>query len=114
MNNKRVYNKLVRDKIPEIIENKGEKAITIILDDNEYWESLLQKDSEELCEVATAETLEELKAELADKLEIIRAMAEYSGFSLKEIIDYADKKAAERGGFSERIFLIEVEENKEI
>ena len=40
---KRIYNKLVRDKIPEIIEKNGEKAITKILDNNDYWSSLLEK-----------------------------------------------------------------------
>ena len=46
--------------------------------------------------------------ELADKLEIIRAMAIYNGFSLQDIIDFADQKSFERGGFSKRIFLEKV------
>lgn len=106
---KRNYNKLVRDKIPEIIEAKGEKSVTKILGDKEYWDSLFEKADEELNEVKTAENLEETKMEIADLLEVVRAMAEYKGFSLSEIIEEADKKADKRGGFSKKIFLIGVE-----
>lgn len=106
---KRVYNKLVRDKIPEIIEKNGEKAITKILDNNEYWNSLLEKVKEELYEIETAENLDETKKELADLIEVVRAMAENKGFSLSEIIDEADEKVVKRGGFSDRTFLIGVE-----
>ena len=56
---KRTYNKLVRNKIPEIIEAKGEKAVTKILTDEEYWSALLEKALEELNEVKTAEDLED-------------------------------------------------------
>lgn len=45
---KRTYNKLVRDRIPEIIEKNGEKAIIKTLDDNEYRASLIEKAKEEL------------------------------------------------------------------
>ena len=106
---KRTYNKLVRDKIPEIIEKSGEKAIIKKLDDNEYRASLFEKAKEELSEVETAENIDETKAELADLLEVVRALSEYNGFSLSQIIEEADKKAKERGCFSDRIFLLEVE-----
>jgi len=62
-----------------------------------------------LFEVAEAETLYETKKELSDLLEVVRSIAEYKGFSLSEILDEADKKAKERGGFSKRILLIGVE-----
>lgn len=110
---KRVYNKLVRDKIPEIIEAKGETAVFTTLTEDEYWESLIKKDEEELREVAEADSLMERKAELADKLEVLRAMAEYHGFSLQDIVDAANEKAKARGGFKKRIFLIEVENRDE-
>ncbi len=110
---KKAYNKLVRDRIPEIIEAKGEKAVFTVLGEKEYWEMLLRKDEEELREVAEAESLEERRAELADKLEVLRAMAKYWGFSLQDIINAADQKATERGGFDKRIFLVEVENNND-
>lgn len=105
----RTYNKLVRDKIPEIIEAKGEKALTKILTDKQYFASLFQKANEELSEVKNAKNISEFKEELSDLLEVVRAMAEHKGFSLAEIIEEADKKANIRGKFENRIFLISVE-----
>ncbi|MBE6563648.1 MAG: phosphoribosyl-ATP pyrophosphohydrolase [Ruminococcaceae bacterium] len=105
---KRTYNKLVRDRIPEIIEAKGEKPVTKILTDEEYWSSLFEKALEELDEVKTADDLDETKKELADLLEVVRAMAEHKGFSLSEIIEEADRKASERGKFENKIYLIGV------
>lgn len=57
----KVYNKLVRDNIPEIIKNNGAEPFTRVLSEKEYWEYLLKKDEEELEEVRTAESLEERK-----------------------------------------------------
>lgn len=104
----KIYDKLVRDRIPQICLEHGETPVTRILDDGEYWEYLLRKDAEELEEVRGAENLEERKKELADKLELIRAMAKYSGFTLDEIIKCADEKAEKRGAFDDRILLIKV------
>lgn len=104
----KVYNKLVRDKIPDICRANGEEPFTRVLTDEEYWEYLFKKDQEELEEVRTAESLEERKKELADKLEIIRAMAEFSGFNLNDIIAEADKKKQKNGGFEKRLLLEKV------
>ncbi len=84
--------KLVRDNIPQIIKNNGQLPITKILNDDEYWQALLEKDNEELLEVKNANSLLERKEELADKLELIIAMAKYNGFSLQDIIDESNKK----------------------
>lgn len=99
------YNKLVRDRIPEIIESNGETPIYHILGEEEYWNYLLKKDSEELEEVRQASSKEEIKKELSDKLELIRAMAIYCGFTLEDIIEEADLKREKRGAFSKRLFL---------
>lgn len=101
----KIYNKLVRDNIPEIIEADGEIPVYHTLTDSEYWKYLLEKDSEELHEVREAQTTDEVKKELADKLELIRAMAEFKGFNLDDIIAEADKKKSRNGGFQKRIFL---------
>lgn len=106
---KRIYQKLVRDNIPSIIKENGENPIFYKLEESAYWEALLKKDTEELEEVRVSNTLEERKEELADKLEVIRAMAEFSGFTLQDIIEEANKKKEKRGGFSERLFLDGVE-----
>ncbi len=104
----KLYNKLVRDNIPEICRKNGEEPYTRVLSDEEYWEYLLKKDSEELEEVRTAETLEKRKKELADKLELIIAMSKFSGFTLEEIMEAADKKRQKNGGFEKRLLLEKV------
>lgn len=106
------YNKLVRDNIPDIIKANGEYPITKILSEEEYWQCLLLKDAEELEEVRSAISVEERKKELADKLELIIAMAEYSGFTLDDIIEEANIKKNKNGGFQKRIFLENVISNK--
>ena len=106
-----IYDKLVRDNIPEIIESNGGKPYFTKLNDDEYWKYLLKKDSEELEEVRTAISIEERKKELADKLELIRAMAEFNGFTLQDVIDEANLKKEKRGGFQKRLLLEKVIEN---
>lgn len=103
-----VYDKLVRDNIPEIIKSNGGEPYFRKMNDDEYWEYLLKKDNEELEEVKTASSLEEIKQELADKLELIRAMAEFNGFTLQDIINEADRKKEKRGGFQKRLLLEKV------
>lgn len=104
------YDKLVRDNIPEIIIANGGQPFCRELNDEEYWEYLLKKDREELEEVRTAPTREERLKELGDKLELIRAMAEFNGFSLEEIIIEADRKKAKNGGYKKRLLLEKVVE----
>lgn len=67
-----------------------------------------KKDIEELEEVKKTESLAERKEELADKLELIRAMAEYNGFRLEDIIEEADRKKQKNGGFQKRLLLEKV------
>lgn len=102
------YDKLVRDRIPEIIRANGEIPVFRVLGEDEYWDYLQKKDREELEEVCSAETPEERKKELADKLEVLRAMAEISGFSFEEIQMEADRKKEKNGGFEKRFLLEEV------
>jgi len=100
-----IYNKLVRDNIPEIITNNGGQPVYRLLKDDEYWEYLLKKDTEELEEVRTAISIEDRRKELADKLELIRAMANFSGFTLEDIIEEANRKKEKRGGFQKKNFI---------
>lgn len=102
------YDKLVRDNIPEIIKSNGGKPIYRKLNDDEYWLYLLKKDKEELLEVEQATSSDERKKELADKLELIRAVAEFNGFTLKDIIEEADKKNSKNGSFKKRLLLEKV------
>lgn len=104
------YNKLVRDKIPAIIEGKGQKPVTHILDKEAYKEALLRKLHEEADECSTAQTTTELAEELADVLEVVRALGTAIGIAPDELERLRAAKETERGGFEQRIFLEGVEE----
>ncbi|EDL66569.1 nucleoside triphosphate pyrophosphohydrolase [Bacillus sp. SG-1] len=104
------YNKLVRDKIPEIIESNGKKFSTRILTDEEYIKELKNKSFEELEEYRDAETREDAMEELADLMEIVHAFAKSHDTTLEEVEEIRRKKAEKRGAFKEKIFLIEVED----
>ena len=97
------YNKLVRDKIPEIIEQKGGKCTIRIADEKEYCEKLVSKLREETDEFIEAQNEEEL----ADLLEVIDAVIECKKFDRKKIELVRNKKAEERGRFEKRIILEE-------
>ena len=98
------YNKLVRDRIPEIIEQSGKKCVYRALSDDAYLVMLDQKLNEELAEYQESKSMEEL----ADLLEVIRAVALARGSSIEEIEAIRRKKAAERGGFTRKLLLVEV------
>lgn len=97
-----VYNKLVRDKIPAIINAQGKKANIRILDDKEYLRALEAKLDEEVSEFHKDQNLEEL----ADILEVLYALTEKLGHSKDELLKACEKKHQERGGFRNRLFLI--------
>lgn len=105
-----VYNKLVRNRIPEIIEKTGKKFSTHILTNDEYIKELKKKSYEELEEYMNANDDQEAIEELADILEIIHALSECHGASIEKIEEVRANKAEKRGGFTEKIFLIEVED----
>jgi predicted house-cleaning noncanonical NTP pyrophosphatase (MazG superfamily) len=97
------HNKLVRDKIPEIIAKRGDRPVTHTLGPDAYRQELRRKLQEEVAEFCEWGKVEEL----ADILEVVYALAaveEVSQFQLEEI---RKRKRRERGGFDQRIFLIE-------
>lgn len=101
-----IHNKLVRDKIPEIIENTGKTAYCHILTEDEYIAELDKKLNEECAEYQADKSLEEL----ADMLEVMYAIAEARGYSIAELESVRAEKAEKRGGFKDRIFLERVDE----
>lgn len=103
------HNKLVRDRIPEIIETSGKTCVTEILSDEDYLRMLDAKLDEELAEYHQDQNIEEL----ADLLEVIRAAAVARGYSIEELEKIRAEKAAKRGGFEKRILLKEVEDLSE-
>ena len=102
---KKTYNKLVRDLIPEIIEESGKKCSIEILDDKQYIKAIDAKLDEEISEYHKDQNIEEL----ADLLEVIYAAARARGYSIEELERIRVSKAQERGGFDKHILLKEVE-----
>ncbi|MBP3454435.1 MAG: nucleoside triphosphate pyrophosphohydrolase [Clostridia bacterium] len=95
-----IHNKLVRDRIPEIIEASDRKCEWEVLSDEEYLARLDEKLQEELAEYLADKSLEEL----ADLLEVLMAVAEARG-SMAEVEAIRVAKKAKRGGFEKRILL---------
>ena len=102
-----VYNKLVRDRIPEIIESSGKTCTTEILSPEDYLRMIDTKLDEELAEYHKDQNIEEL----ADLLEVIRAATVARGYSLEDLERVRAEKAVKRGGFEKRILLKEVYED---
>lgn len=98
-----VFEKLVRDKIPEIIEQDGGQAVTRVLSDEEYRVCLEKKLDEEAVEYHESRELDEL----ADVLEVVYALAQADGHTVEELLSAYQRKHEQRGGFSQKLFLIE-------
>ena len=101
------YHKLVRDRIPEIIEASGKSCVTEILSDADYLELLDAKLDEELAEYHKDQNVEEL----ADLLEVIYAAAKARGYTLEQLEVVRAEKASKLGAFEKKILLKEVIEN---
>ena len=104
----KIYNKLVRDKIPEIIENDNKTCSTRIVDDKEYLDSLNTKLQEELKEYLESEEVEEL----ADLEEVLRAVLKAKGVEYSDFEKIRLSKVEKRGAFDKKIFLESVTENE--
>jgi len=104
----KVYNKLVRDNIVNIIKDNGGNPVIRILDDEEYKVELEKKLYEEYNEVLNAVDPDDRIEELADMLEIISSLAKVENRTLNDVIDVAKNKRIKRGGFENKIFLEKV------
>ena len=98
----KVYNKLIRDKIPEIIRSKGGQAQVRTLSDDEYQTYLEAKLDEEVEEYHKDHSAEEL----ADILEVVYALADAKGISREALMDIYRNKHDARGGFEKKLLLI--------
>lgn len=96
-----IYDKLVRDKIPEIIEKSGKQCKTEILSDEKYLEMIDKKLNEELAEYHEDQNIEEL----ADLLEVIYVATKARGYSIEDLEKVRAEKAEKRGGFDKKILL---------
>ena len=98
------YNKLIRDKIPEIVKEKGKIPLTHIATDEEYKQKLYEKLKEE-----TEEFLEKpSNEELSDILEVIHSICKLNNLKIEDLELLRKKKAKERGSFNNHIILDEV------
>lgn len=100
------YNKLVRDKIPAIIEKKGKRVRCRILNNAEYVKALERKLDEEVAEFHKSKNIEEL----VDILAVVEALSRIYGGGVYELQEFHRQKLISRGGFDLRLFLEEVEE----
>ena len=98
----KVFNKLVRDKIPQIIESNNEECECAILSDKEFLEKLNEKLQEEMKEYLESGDVEEL----ADLEEVLRAILDTKKVSLQEFEQIRSNKVEKRGAFKKKIFLI--------
>ena len=103
-----MYNKLVRDNIPNIIKKNGATPIVRILDDEEYFKELNRKLKEELNEYLDGNDIEEL----ADLYEVMLAVLDYKKMSLMEFDIIRKMKVEKRGAFKNKIYLESVIDNK--
>ena len=97
----KIYNKLIRDKIPEIIQSSGKTCETEILSEEEYLKMVDAKLDEELAEYHKDQNIEEL----ADLLEVIYTAAKARGYTIEQLERIRQKKADERGGFEKYVLL---------
>lgn len=99
-----VYNKLVRDRIPEIIEKSGKKFVIDVMDEEAYKIELNKKLMEEVQEYLENESVEEI----ADILEVIYSILKLKGVTIEEVEHIRKQKKATIGGFDQKIKLIKV------
>lgn len=97
----KVYDKLVRDRIPEVIRASGKECETSIVSGDKKTELLEKKLMEEVGEFMEAKNLEEL----ADVMEVLFGLAEDLGYSEEDLVRAREEKREERGGFKKGIVL---------
>ena len=107
-----IYNKLVRDKVPKIIESTGKLFEYRTLELNEDYRVILSlKMDEEIGEYLDSPTKDERIEELADVLEVFQAMLDFEGYDLETINKIREEKKITKGGFENRNFLVKVSKN---
>jgi predicted house-cleaning noncanonical NTP pyrophosphatase (MazG superfamily) len=99
-----IYNKAIRDKIPELIENSGKRGIVKQLSDEEFLPELEKKLNEEVNEYLSSMDIEEL----VDIIEIVNRILELRNVSRKDFDSIRLEKMKNRGVFDSNYFLIEV------
>ena len=109
----RNYNKLVRDRIPEIIQNDNKTCVVEILNDHDFLVELKRKLIEESNELSGTQNREEMINELADLHEVMNALKAIYAISNEEIERRQLKKAETNGRFEKQLFLVSVDGDHE-
>jgi predicted house-cleaning noncanonical NTP pyrophosphatase (MazG superfamily) len=107
----KTYNKLVRDKVPQIIQASGQQCDARVLDEQEYDLALKTKMQEELNEFFEADSQGQQIEELADLLEVIYSFSQSKEIGKDELERIRQNKYYERGGFQERLMLLSTYSN---
>jgi len=108
--NRKTYNKLIRDKIPEIIRKNNAVPKISELNDEQFKIALKEKLTEEAKELLEAKTQEEILNELSDVLQLIESIAINNNLSVSDIEKQKEKKKQERGAFEKKLYLEHVDE----
>jgi len=107
------YNKLIRDKIPEVcLRNGAVPKFRIAKNDKEYRLYLQKKIQEEALEIAKEHDVSKLKEEIADLIEVSNCLIKILGLSKKEIEKNRKEKNKKRGGFRKRLILLKTKEKQ--
>ena len=105
------YDKLVRDKIPEIIAKTGKKCIVRTAGPTEYKDYLFKKIIEEVEELRAASTIDNVKEEVADVFTVLCEICKINNISFAETVTNQIAKETKNGNFSKHIILMEVLDN---
>ena len=105
-----IYNKLVRDRIPEIIAGKGKDFATAVYDELAYHQALRQKVIEEAAEVAEVETQADLIREISDLYEVLDALLAAHDITKEDVLAMQETQRKNRGGFEHKLELLWVED----
>lgn len=101
----KIYNKLIRDRIPEIIAKDGNTADIIILSEESFKQAIKEKLIEEATEVLNADNRDEVLSELADLQEVMDTIKQMYNINTLEVNTIQAVKALQRGKFEKRLYL---------
>ncbi len=107
---RKIYNKLIRDKIPEIIKKNKAVPKVLVLNAKQFKIALKEKLIEEAKELLAAKTNKEILNELADIFELLESIALNNNITMNQIKKQKEKKKKEQGGFDKKLFLKYVDE----
>lgn len=107
---RKIYKKLIRDKIPEIIKKDNAVPKVSVLNNEQFKIALKEKMVEEAKELLEAEASEEILNELSDIFQLLESIALENNLTVAQVEKKKEKKKLERGGFEKKLFLEYVDE----